>query len=306
MAGNGSETLPFEPPEQENIRLREENARLRRLLAAHSIPIPQLRSPRPPSRGQTFVVAVACRLFTCTSNGGPGRGIESETRSSNTRSDAEPAPVDSEESSNARISIVSETGKANRIAARKQRDREARRQQIVSAARRIAEVEGWPAVTIRRLSDEIAYSQPVLYSHFESREEIVDAVALEGFKELGAVLKKVKKRGSRGSGIEAVANAYLVFAASSPALYEAMFSFRLAIPFGDASTPPELRFAFSQILELFQETSTPEVLAELFWAILHGIAELTRTARFPRIRQKWRLKALVELFEPIVQTRREI
>ena len=42
MTENGSESLPFEPPEQENVRLREENARLRRLLAVHSIPIPQL------------------------------------------------------------------------------------------------------------------------------------------------------------------------------------------------------------------------------------------------------------------------
>jgi superfamily II DNA or RNA helicase len=41
MSENDLDSLPFEPPEQENIRLREENARLRRLLAAHSIPIPQ-------------------------------------------------------------------------------------------------------------------------------------------------------------------------------------------------------------------------------------------------------------------------
>ena len=47
MTENGSEFLPFEPPEQENIRLREENARLRRLLAAHSIPIPQLAPEKP-------------------------------------------------------------------------------------------------------------------------------------------------------------------------------------------------------------------------------------------------------------------
>jgi hypothetical protein len=33
MTENGSDSLPFEPPEQENVRLREENARLRRLLA---------------------------------------------------------------------------------------------------------------------------------------------------------------------------------------------------------------------------------------------------------------------------------
>jgi len=47
-AENGSESLPFEPPEQENIRLREENARLWRLLAVHSIPIPQLAPESPP------------------------------------------------------------------------------------------------------------------------------------------------------------------------------------------------------------------------------------------------------------------
>jgi superfamily II DNA or RNA helicase len=48
MTENGSDSLPFEPPEQENIRLREENARLRRLLEVHSIPIPQLAPEIPP------------------------------------------------------------------------------------------------------------------------------------------------------------------------------------------------------------------------------------------------------------------
>jgi superfamily II DNA or RNA helicase len=48
MAGNDSELLPFEPPEQENIRLREENARLQRLLAVHGISIPQLALEKPP------------------------------------------------------------------------------------------------------------------------------------------------------------------------------------------------------------------------------------------------------------------
>jgi hypothetical protein len=42
-------SLPFESPEQENTRLREENARLRRLLATHSIPIPQLAPEKPTS-----------------------------------------------------------------------------------------------------------------------------------------------------------------------------------------------------------------------------------------------------------------
>src|ERR1017187_8556051 len=50
MTENGSDSLSFEPREQENGRLREENARLRRLLAVHSIPIPQLPTENPPTK----------------------------------------------------------------------------------------------------------------------------------------------------------------------------------------------------------------------------------------------------------------
>src|SRR5215469_15972037 len=186
---------------------------------------------------------------------------------------------------------------ANRIAERKLRDRQARRAQILSAARRIAELEGWPNVTVRRLSDEISYSQPVLYAHFGSREGILTAVAIEGFQELGLAMEKARKRVRNGNPVASVAAAYLGFAASSPALYKVMFSLGLSVPFGEAATPPEFRFGFSQLLELFQgKSSKPEVVAELFWASLHGIAELTRTRRFPPSHQKERVRKLVELF----------
>ena len=185
----------------------------------------------------------------------------------------------------------------NRIAERKLRDKQARRAQIMSAARRIAELEGWSNVTVRRLADEISYSQPVLYAHFESRERILDAVAIEGFQEIGLALEKARKRVKRGNTVESVAAAYLEFAASSPALFEVMFLHSLSVPFDEAATPPELRFAFAQLRELFQgQGSKSEVLSELFWASLHGIAELTRTKRFPPSRQKERVRALVELF----------
>ncbi len=186
---------------------------------------------------------------------------------------------------------------ANRIAERKLRDRQARREQIIRVARQIAELEGWPSVTVRRLSEEISYSQPVLYAHFENREGILTAVAIEGFQEIGVALEKARKRARRGNAVESVAAAYLEYAASSPALYEVMFSLNLSVPFDDPATPPELRFAFSQLMELFQgQSSKPEVMSELFWANLHGIAELTRTGRFPRGRQKERVRLLVELF----------
>ena len=87
------------------------------------------------------------------------------------------------------------------------------------------------------------------------------------------------------------------FAASSPALYEVMFSLNLSVPFADPATPAEMHFAFAQLLELFQrQGSKSEILSELFWAGLHGVAELIRTKRLPCSRQKERVRALVQLF----------
>ena len=136
-----------------------------------------------------------------------------------------------------------------------------------------------------------------MYAHFGSREGILDAVAIEGFQEIGLALEKARKRVKSGNMVESVAAAYLKFAASSPALYEVMFLQSLSVPFDEAATPPELQFAFAQLLELFQgQGAKSEVLSELFWASLHGLAELTRTKRFPPSRQKERVRVLVELF----------
>jgi hypothetical protein len=42
MANRNSKSVSFEQGDDENQRLREENTRLRRLLAAHGVPVPQV------------------------------------------------------------------------------------------------------------------------------------------------------------------------------------------------------------------------------------------------------------------------
>jgi AcrR family transcriptional regulator len=167
------------------------------------------------------------------------------------------------------------------IAERKGRERAAREHRIVAAARVIAEREGWDAVTIRRLADEIEYSQPVLYSHFENRDAIVSAVAVEGFQELTVALREAAS-GSTGrrNALKNVAMAYLAFARRHPALYEAMFTLPTDLRFAEAGTRPELRAGF----EALAAVATPFCVdvadvTETFWAALHGLAELERSGR---------------------------
>jgi AcrR family transcriptional regulator len=45
---------------------------------------------------------------------------------------------------------------------RRERERQAIRQSILSAARQIAIEEGWQAVTTRKVADRIEYSQPTI------------------------------------------------------------------------------------------------------------------------------------------------
>lgn len=167
------------------------------------------------------------------------------------------------------------------IAERKGRERAEREHRIVAAARVIAEREGWDAVTIRRLAEEIEYSQPVLYSHFENRDAIVAAVAVEGFQEIAVALREAAS-GSTGrrNALKNVAMAYLAFALRHPALYEAMFVLPTDLQFAEAGTRPELRAGFEALAAVVMPfCANADDVTETFWAALHGLAALERSGR---------------------------
>ncbi len=179
---------------------------------------------------------------------------------------------------------------------RKSRERGEREQRITATARSIAASEGWSAVTIRRLANEIEYSQPVLYSHFENRDAIVAAVALEGFRELATALREAAPQSvDRQTALRSVANAYLGFTAEHPALYEAMFAMPTSLEFAKADTKPELKDAFATLAAVVTpSTSGDEVATETFWALLHGLAELERSGRIRRNARDERLALVID------------
>jgi AcrR family transcriptional regulator len=149
-------------------------------------------------------------------------------------------------------------------------DLDHRRDQIRRAARRIAESEGWPAVTMRRLAGELGVTQPVLYSAFASRQSVIDAVALDGFSDIAAALEVA------GTSALARMRAYLDFAADHPRVYEAMFSMPTGLTFAADDTPAPLHRAFTSVRDAFPDADG--TLAEVAWSALHGLATL-RAAR---------------------------
>jgi AcrR family transcriptional regulator len=163
------------------------------------------------------------------------------------------------------------------------RRREQRRAAILVAAREFAEAEGWAAVTSRRLADAIDYTQPVIYSHFDSMDAVIDAVAVEGFAELAEALAQARTNASDPrKSLEALSRAYLGYAMAHPAMYDAMFVRGTGLAFAQASTPPQLVAAYSEIrAAVLPFTGQPETLAEVLWASLHGLTMLQRSGRVP-------------------------
>ncbi|MFG6201963.1 TetR/AcrR family transcriptional regulator [Nonomuraea sp. JJY05] len=184
------------------------------------------------------------------------------------------------------------------IAARRARERAQRHQLIITAARELAESEGWDAVTTRRLSERVEYSQPVLYSHFKGKDAIVREVAIEGFTELTSKLRAARTAGGEPKEVlRRVATAYLDFARTHRALYEAMFVMPVAIPFATDETPEELRAAFGEFvlaLEPVAGEHHPGVFAEVVWAALHGQATLAHDRRIPAEHQETRVGLLID------------
>lgn len=167
---------------------------------------------------------------------------------------------------------------------RRERDRAKRQELIVRTARELAEAEGWDAVTTRRLSERIEYSQPVLYSHFANKDAIVTAVAEQGFAELVTVIKAARRKEVEPHHLlRAVVDAYLGFAEANPALYDAMFTLDIGLRFAQPDSPPVLREGFSELMATFEAlVEDPAVIGtftEVAWAALHGLATLTRAGR---------------------------
>jgi AcrR family transcriptional regulator len=183
---------------------------------------------------------------------------------------------------------------------RKERERASRHQLIVSTARELAETQGWDAVTTRRLAEQIEYSQPVLYSHFKGKREIVGAVALEGFAELARALRAAVPKGpSDRAAVTALATAYVDFAARNPALYEAMFSLDSGLLFAHEETPEPLRAGFQALTDTLAPHAGADdagVFVETFWAALHGLVTLARAGRVPPAQTGRRLDLLVDRF----------
>jgi AcrR family transcriptional regulator len=152
--------------------------------------------------------------------------------------------------------------------------RSGRAADIVAAARRILDEEGFEALTMRRLAGTVGIRAPSLYKHFPTKRAVEAALIEEGMVEFGQALHAALRTPARGDAVRNLLEAYRRAAVGRPALY------RLATagPLPREDLPPGLEAWAGE--PFFLVTGDPSRAQALF-SLAHGMVILELDDRFP-------------------------
>lgn len=176
------------------------------------------------------------------------------------------------------------------IAERKTREKQALRERILDAARRIVMRDGFAALSMRKIADAIEYSPATLYLHFENRDEIAHALCAEGYAQLLATFVPLAAIEDPRERLHAFGRAYVAFGLAHPQTYRLIFmedpSYTSATLAGDRSDDNG-DAAFQMMIDALDAlrdagrlplpSTASAVWAEALWSTLHGIVALQLT-----------------------------
>lgn len=165
------------------------------------------------------------------------------------------------------------------------------RERIVSVASAALAAGGHEAVALRGIARDLGVTAPALYDHFDSRDDLLRALAEHGYAALSEALEVDGERPV--DRVRQRALAYVEFASGHPELFRLMFLFRpSAVELVDedgAAVDNELNAAtavFEQgVADLSGAIADGDLvdrdalhLAMILWTTTHGVATVALTA----------------------------
>jgi AcrR family transcriptional regulator len=173
------------------------------------------------------------------------------------------------------------------IKERREREKQITRQGILTAARRIAQQEGWPALTVRKVAESIEYSPPMIYEYFANKEEILLELMREGFRQLTVAMQQARDAVEDcEERLFKIVDAYWSFANNNPDLYQIMNGLG-GVPLDIQETARAGRDAGIVPLAALEDWAQCNAVAledalgatETAWGLIHGMVSLTMVDR---------------------------
>jgi AcrR family transcriptional regulator len=152
------------------------------------------------------------------------------------------------------------------------------RETLLDAALRLLEERGPGALRIRDLAAAAEQSTMGVYTHFGSKQGLLEQLYLHGFERLEERLDMVPSDGRGRQELLELALAYRRFALDSEALYRLMFE-RAApdfVPSDDSRMAGLTTFEMlvTRVADWRPDLADPATHAHLVWATMHGLVSI--------------------------------
>lgn len=107
--------------------------------------------------------------------------------------------------------------------ARREREKQRRRSEILEAAEALFSERGYRATTMQEISEKVELSKGTIYLYFKSKEELYLNICVKGVAEFGEDLEAAaRKAGSLEEIIKAVYMAYIKHSLEKPAIFRVL------------------------------------------------------------------------------------
>lgn len=130
---------------------------------------------------------------------------------------------------------------------------------------------------LRALARDVGVSATALYRHFPDKEALLDALADEGLRRLGALQSQAwLKAGGGRAGFLAVGIAYVRFAYDEPAVFRLSFTRQMSERCEVGTDGGEVGFSLLRagIAQTMPYLDDPDAAALHAWSLVHGLAML--------------------------------
>lgn len=130
---------------------------------------------------------------------------------------------------------------------------------------------------LRALARDVGVSATALYRHFPDKEALLDALADEGLRRLGARQAQAwLKAGGGRAGFKATGATYVRFAHDEPALFRLSFTRQMSARHASVGDGGEVAYNLLRagVGEALPGVENPDTAALHAWALVHGLAML--------------------------------
>lgn len=152
---------------------------------------------------------------------------------------------------------------------------------ILEAAYKIVKEEGWQALSMRKIADEIEYTAPIIYEYFANKEAILAELNKKGYLYLAQEMEEAKnKHEFPADQLEAMWMAYWNFAFKKKELYQLMFGVEMNCC--SMKKSPEAEAPAKLITDVIRQLMDGKNLSEnevsrryyTFWSAVHGLVSI--------------------------------